>query len=297
MSVFSSLRHTHWQVHIGSRRILGRGLPARRLLEDLFHHFMSIGWGQLLLWYVIYSVSVNLSFSLLYWCVPGSVTGSQSPGWLDLLFFSFEVFGTVSFGGLMPGNAYGHALATIEIMLGIGSFAVMTGLSFARFTRPRANLLFARHPVIGKHNARPALMLRVANSRHNALSDAQAKLWFIANREYRHGRSRSFDRLLLERDESPLFSLSWSLYHYIDEHSPLYGLTADDLTQMHAGLMLILRGHDEHYGQEVQARHYYDGDTLRWHHRYVDLFSSPAPGVEHVDFGLFHETVPLPRED
>ena len=31
------------------------------------------------------------------------------------------------------------------------------------------------------------------------------------------------------RNEHPALALSWTLYHVLDEQSPLYGLDADDL--------------------------------------------------------------------
>ncbi len=59
--------------------------------------------------------------------------------------------------------------------------SLMTGLIFARFSRPNARLLFAEHPVISIHEGKPTLMLRLANERHNIISNATAKLWLFKN--------------------------------------------------------------------------------------------------------------------
>ena len=289
--------HGHqWEIRIGHRHVLGRGLP-RRLWGDFFHQCMAMSWAKLAGWYAAYMLVVNLVFATLFWLVPGSVAGPRAPSFGEVFFFAFEVFGTVSFGGFLPGNLYGHVLAVTEIIIGIASFAVMTGLSFARFTRPQANVLFARHPVMNERDGRWTLSLRVANSRHNFLSDAQAKLWYIATEGTGPDRIRRFTRLELEREDSPLFALSWTLFHRVDEHSPLFGATAERLHASLAGFALIISGHDETYGQEVRARHYYEHEDLRWHHRYTDIFSIHDDGVEHVDFGRFHDVEPLARED
>jgi inward rectifier potassium channel len=87
--------------------------------------------------------------------------------------------------------------------------------------------------------------------------------------------------------------LSWSLFHRVDASSPLYGLTAADLARDGAGLMLLINGFDETYGQDIRARHYYEHEDLRWNHRYSDIFSRPAQGPELVDFGKFHEVEPM----
>jgi len=289
--------HQHdWEIRIGHRQVFGRGFQ-RRFWGDLFHQCMAMSWARLALWYAAYMLTVNLLFAILFWLVPGSVTGPRSPNFGEVFFFAFEVFGTVSFGGFLPGNLYGHAVAMAEIIVGIASFAVMTGLSFARFTRPRAHVLFARHPLMTQREGQWVFCLRVANSRHNFLSDAQAKLWYVANVGEGAERTRRFQRLTLERDDSPLFALSWTLFHQVDADSPLFGETPESLAARRAGFAVVISGHDETYGQEVRARHYYEHDDLRWHHRYTDIFSIHDDGVEHVDFGRFHEVEPLARED
>lgn len=287
-------QQTHdWEVRIGQRHVFGRGLE-RRLLGDLFHHCMSISWVKLFGLFVGFALGVNILFSIAFFAVEGSVTGAHKPGYWEIFFFTWQLLGTVSFGGLMPGNLYGQALATLEITVGVAGAAVMTGLIFARFTRPQAHIVFAEHPVVGPHRGQTALMLRVANSRHNFLSDANAKLWLVLDDEQR--QARRFHRLALERDDSPLFALSWSLYHPIDETSPLFGLDAGALEKRRGLLVAIVSGHDENYGQEVRARHQWEPDSVRWNHRYVDIFKHPEPGVEYVDFEHFHDTQPLPPE-
>lgn len=284
-----------WEIRIGQRHVLGRGLP-RRFWGDFFHQCMAMSWGRLILCFFAYMLAVNLVFAVLFWLVPGSVTGARIPNFGEIFFFAFEVFGTVSFGGFLPGNLYGHAVAMAEIIVGIASFAVMTGLSFARFTRPRAHVLFARHPIMNERNGQWTLSLRVANSRHNFLSDASAKIWYVATVGEGADRLRRFQRLTLERDDSPLFALSWTLFHRVDEHSPLFGETEATLAARRAGFAVVISGHDETYGQEVRDRHYYDYGELRWRHRYADIFSH-HDDVEHADFGRFHDVEPLPRED
>ena len=290
-----SKRFQHdWEVRIGSRHVLGRGLE-RRLLGDVFHHCMSMSWGRLLLYFLLYAALVNTAFALAFYAVDGSVAGPRKPGFWDIFFFTWQLLGTVSFGGWLPGSLYGNALATLEIMVGVGSAAVMTGLIFARFTRPQAHILFARHPVVGLRQGQPTLMLRVANSRHNFLSDAMAKVWLVMDDPATH--ARRFHQLALVQDSSPLFALSWSLFHVMDETSPLHGVDAEALTKHRGLLVAIVSGYDENYGQEVRARHQWEPESFRWNHRYVDIFNHPAPGVEHVDFTRFHDTEALARED
>ena len=102
-----------WEVRIGQRRVLGRGLE-RRFLGDLFHHCMSISWPRLFAGFIFFALVINIFFSLAFYAVEGSVTGARAPGYWEIFFFTWQLLGTVSFGGFMPGNLYGQALATVE---------------------------------------------------------------------------------------------------------------------------------------------------------------------------------------
>jgi len=59
-----------------------------------------------------------------------------------------------------PQTVYGHTVAMVEILVGLMSLAVITGLMFARFSRPRARFLFSKNMVVrfidGAAHTRPA---------------------------------------------------------------------------------------------------------------------------------------------
>ena len=144
---------------------------------------------------------------------------------LSLFYFSIETLATVGYGDMHPQTNYGHLVATIEIFTGMSFLAVMTGLIFARFSRPRARFVFAEHPVVGLHQGRPTLMIRVANARNNTISQATARLWlFLVENTSEGTQLRRYYELELERQEHPMFTLSWTLFHVIDDSSPLFGL-------------------------------------------------------------------------
>lgn len=121
----------------------------------------------------------------------------------------------------------------------------MTGLIFARFSRPQARLLFADNPVISSHEGKPTLMLRLANERHNIISNATARLWVFKDMVSMEGQSfRRFYELALIRNESPALALSWTLFHIVDEASPLYGLDADALAAANVSLAVVVSGYE-----------------------------------------------------
>jgi inward rectifier potassium channel len=106
--------------------------------------------------------------------------------------------------------------------------------------------VFANSPVITRHEGRQTLMIRVANARHDAISRAKARLWIIRGERTKEGdQLRRFYELKLDRSEHPIFALSWTLFHVIDKDSPLHGLTASDLTDGDALLVLNVGGVDD----------------------------------------------------
>ena len=191
-----------------------------------------------------------------------------------------------------PQTHYGHFIATVELFTGIFSMSLMTGLIFARFSRPNARLLFADNPVISSHEGKPTLMIRFANERHNIIGNATARLWLLKNVVSLEGQSfRRFYKLQLVRNEHPALALSWTLYHVLDEESPLYGLDAGDLDTSKVSLLVVVSGYDVVAAQTVHARKSYDHSDIRFGHRYADILGTSEDGRLRIDYGRFHETL------
>ncbi len=212
--------------------------------------------------------------------------------YIDYLYFSIETLSTAGYGDMHPQTHYGHFIATVELFTGIFSMSLMTGLIFARFSRPNARLLFADNPVISSHDGKPTLMVRLANERHNIIGNATARLWLFKNIVSMEGESlRRFYELPLARNESPALALSWTLYHVVDEESPLYGLNADDLDASKVSLVVVVSGYDVVAAQTVHARKSYDHSDIRFGQRYADIIGTSEDGRIRIDYGRFHQTL------
>ena len=153
--------------------------------------------------------------------------------------------------------------------------------------------MFARFPIVAQHEGQPTLMIRVANARHNTISGATARLWLIRGERTAEGQFfRRYYELELRRGENPVFALSWTLFHTVDQDSPLYGAKPDDLAQADALLVLTISGLDENSAQQLNARQSYSQTHIRWGHRYVDIASSADDGRLLLDYGKFHDVTP-----
>ena len=279
-------------VRIGTREVETRGL-AESFWTDLYHRCLTVYWPVFFGGAAALFVLINVAFAFLYWLGNAPVANVAGNKPLGLFYFSIETLATVGYGDMYPQTNYAHVVVTAEIFTGMCFLAVLTGLIFARFSRPRARFIFADHPVVGTQGGDPTLMLRVANARHNTISQATARLWLLRLENTAEGSQlRRYYELKLERSEHPMFSLSWSIFHKIDPTSPLYGLTAHDLAALEGSLVLNLSGVDDSSAQELHARRVYSHRDIRWNHRYRDITSVSRDGRLLIDYDLFHDVVP-----
>jgi inward rectifier potassium channel len=277
-------------VRLGGREIIAEGLQLN-FWADISHRCMTASWPSFVLGAALVFLSFNALFGLLYFIGDQPIANVKSRDYIDYFYFSIETLSTAGYGDMHPQTHYGHFIATIELFTGIFSMSLMTGLIFARFSRPSARLLFANHPVIANHEGAPTLMVRFANERHNIIGNATARLWLFKDIVTAEGQEvRRFYELPLTRNESPALALSWTLYHVIDEQSPLFGLTADDLAASDVSLVVVVSGYDVIAAQTVHARKPYQHHHILFGRRYVDVLGTSEDGRVTIDYGRFHDT-------
>ena len=278
-------------VRFGHREIETLGL-SQGFWTDLYHRAMTVHWPVFFGSAAVLFVTLNAVFGFLYWLGHEPIANAEGNGPLAYFYFSIETLATVGYGDMHPQTDYGHLIATVEIFTGMSFLAVMTGLIFARFSRPRARFVFASTAVISRHEGRQALMIRTANARHNTISRASARLWLIrAERSKEGDQLRRFYELKLDRSEHPMFVLSWMLFHIIDKESPLHEATASDLEEGDALLVLNVGGLDDSSAQQLYARHVYSWRDIRWRHRYKDITSVSPQGRFLLDYTRFNDVV------
>jgi inward rectifier potassium channel len=279
-------------IGISGREIETRGL-ADGFWTDLYHRSMTVSWPTFFGTAAAIFIVLNAVFAFLYWLGNEPIANIAGNTSLALFYFSVETLATVGYGDMHPQTHYGHFIATTEIFTGMSFLAVMTGLIFTRFSRPRARFIFAKHPVVTIHDGRPTLMIRIANERNNTISQALARLWLIRMETTAEGSQfRRYYELSLDRSEHPMFMLSWSIFHVIDETSALYGVAPADLAASDAALTLNVSGVDDSSAQYLYARKLYNAQDIRWKHRYRDITSFTDDGRLVIDYSLIHEIFP-----
>ncbi len=284
-------------VKLGTRQVVTEGI-VRPIFHDLFHHFMTVSWPRLFATLATFFFVFDLLFGFLYYLVPGCIANLNPPGFAGDFFFSVETLATVGYGEMHPETFYGHLIAMIEIFVGLMSLALITGLMFARFSRPQARFLFTRNGVIRTIAGKRTLMFRAANERQNVVQDASARLRMLRDEVTAEGYEiRRIVDLPLLRSEHPMFALGWTLMHIIDDASPLHSETEESLSNSKASFILSLSGTDENTGQTLMARGEYSSADIRWNSTFHDILEEAPDGSIHVDYSKFNDVEPLPDSD
>ncbi len=236
---------------------------------------------------------LNTVFALAYLAGGDCLEGAKPGSFGDAFFFSVQTLASIGYGAIHPKTFYANAIVTIEAIASLLIIAVVTGLAFARFSRPIARVLFSQFIVVTAYNQQPTLMFRVANERHNFILEATAQVYLVIDEVTDEGVSmRRFHELQLLRQRTPSLILTWTLMHSIDPNSPLYGLTAADLVMRNATISVLISGVDETVAYTITARHSYESQDILFDHKFVDIIHKLENGDRYFDYSYFHQVQP-----
>lgn len=261
---------------------------------DLYHFLVTLSWlgffGLIALLYII----TNAIFAVAYLLGGDCIANAQPGSFTDAFFFSVQTMATIGYGAMSPRTPYANLIVTIEALVGLIGVAMVTGLAFARFSLPTARVLFSNIAVIAPYNGVSTLMFRAANQRHNQIMEAQIRLTLARNEVTAEGQlmRRLYD-LKLVRSRTPIFALTWTVMHPIDESSHFYGMTAADLAQDEFELIVTLIGIDTTVAQTIHARHSYLAQEIFWDSNFVDILSVTSDGKRVIDYSRFHDVMPI----
>jgi inward rectifier potassium channel len=280
--------------HDGSFNVRRKG---QSLMESLnvFHWLLNLSaWRFALLVVAIYLLT-NMFFAAGYFlCGPDSFAGAVGTTpldrFLDGFFFSVQTLATIGYGRISPSSMSANVLVTIESLVGLMGFAIITGIVFARFSRPTAEVIFSHRAVIAPYRNITGFMFRIANARTNQLISVEAVVNMGRLEDNKEGKpKRAFYSLELERRKVQFFPLHWVVVHPIDENSPLYGWTPERLAASDAEFTILLTATDETYAQTVHARSSYKPAEIVWAAKFVDMFLPSDDSVVTVDLGKIHD--------
>ena len=258
--------------------------------EDAYHLLLTLSWPKFWLAIIVGYGLANFLFAGLYLLEPEGIANAKPQSFMDAFFFSVQTMATIGYGAMYPAKPWTQILTAVEALVGLMGFSGATGLMFARFSRPTAQVRFSQSLLKTTHEGQPALLFRMANQRQNQIIEAQVSLVFIEDTVTQEGEYlRKIQDLSLVRSTSPMFALSWLVIHRIDQQSPLLGRSIESLFNSNATFVVSLTGIDDELSQTVHARHIYAIPDVLENHRFVDMLTHQPNGVICIDYRFFDQ--------
>jgi inward rectifier potassium channel len=269
--------------------------------RDLYQFLINLSWPKFLLIILAAFIVVNSFFAGLYELiefptVQKTLSGNLFILFLDDFFFSVQTFTTVGYGGILPQGMTANFISSFEALLGLLSFALATGLLYGRFSKPTGKIIYSKKAVIAPYKDGIALQFRIANQRHNILMEMEARVLIVFLAKKNDQYVRKYYDLKLEMPFIYFFPLSWTVVHKIDEDSPLYGKTEEDLKELETELLILIKAFDDTFSQHVHSRFSYRHDEIIWGARYKRAFYTEDDGevILELDAINDYENVDLP---
>lgn len=255
--------------------------------KERFHFYqnlLTITWTRLIAYIIIFYISENFVFGSLYYLIGHeNILGADGittiEKYRDCFFFSAQTITTLGYGHMAPSGWLTNILAAAESLFGLLLFAIITGLLYARFSRPNVKLLTSKNCLISPYRDITALIFRLANARHSQLIEAEVQVFMSHNKMNDEGViARAFDRLKLERHTIDLLALSWNIVHPIDEESPFFLKEIEDFKNSSMEIIVLFKAYDENINQQVHHKFSYTYQQIVTGARFVKMFRNEPEG-------------------
>lgn len=260
---------------------------------NIFHALISMPWGRffgiILLGYLV----LNTLFAALYTAIgieqlTGVSAADPMSEFLEAFFFSAQTITTLGYGRVAPIGLAANIVAAVESMLGLLTFAVATGMLYGRFAKPGVRLNYSTHAVIAPYHDINGFMFRVVNPQGNELLEVEVNVSLSMKRP--GTQLREFHALGLERRHIVFFPSVWTVVHPIDQDSPLHGLNEQQVQEVDAEFIVMLKAFHGSFSQTVYSRTSYRGDELLWGRKFASILTYTDEGVT-VDVAGIDRTV------
>jgi len=261
-----------------------------KLADNLYEFLLEMSWLGFFLRLTTFYFVVNSIFAVIFLLIgiehiKGAQAGTSLEDFSEALYFSIQTFTTVGYGEMSPVGPLANLLASFIAFSGLLTFAIATGLFFARFSRPVSHMIFSENLLITPNKAgQKSLQFRIANGNNSQLIDAEARVTLTWLEQINGVTRRRFQRLDLEIDKIYMFPLNWTLVHPIDDRSPLLDTDMATLRQQHMEVLILIRAYDETYDHYVHSKKSYNCEDIAENVRFVTMYETDGQDtILHLD--------------
>lgn len=304
----------------------------RKPYKDFLYVLLNMRWPMLLT--VLLGVFlVNIFFFAAISCF---VCGEPT-NFFEAFDLSYQTFTTIGFGVVYPTRTCGNVSMSVESFASMMIVSAITGLVFAKFAKPQAKVAFSKVCVVQPYGKKYlALVVRVANATqsrdvtHDVIMEAVFKVNLLrVEHKTKHirahddevsqkidfsatqdGADRMNDafcsrtkvltsyNLKLLQNNFITFRMGVAVVHVIDENSPLYGMSKDDIAQSDMLVEVAMSGVDSTLQDTVSERYIYTAANVMWGYRFAELLDFNEANAEVImNFAKLSAVDPAPIDD
>lgn len=248
--------------------------------KDIYQFLVNLSWTKFFLLAIIAYILFNALFGLIYFFIgiqnlKGADVSTNLQNYFSCFFFSVQTSTTIGYGGIIPEGLLANFIVTIEAMAGVLAFALITGLLYGRFSHPFSRILYSKNAIIAPYKEINSLQFRIVNQRNNNLMDIEAKVMaMLVDKDF----NRKYYDMKLERYSVHFFALSWTIVHPIDEDSPIFEKSLEDLKEKQFEILILIKGYDDTFNQVVHSRYSYTFEEIVWGAKFVRSFNTNSDG-------------------
>ncbi|XP_078414701.1 ATP-sensitive inward rectifier potassium channel 12 [Cetorhinus maximus] len=289
----------------------------QRYIADIFTTCVDVRWRYMLLIFSLAFVISWLAFGLAFWLIAlihGDLENSTSDenfmpcvlqvnGFIAAFLFSIETQTTIGYGFRCVTEECPLAIFLVVFQSIVGCIidSFMIGAIMAKMARPKKRaqtLLFSHNAVIAMRDGKLSLMWRVGNLRKSHIVEAHVRAQLIKPRITEEGEYIPLDQIDIDvgfdKGYDRIFLVSpITILHEIDEESPLYGISRQDLEMADFEIVVILEGMVEATAMTTQARSSYLASEILWGQRFEPVLFEEKDQYK-VDYSHFHKTYEVP---
>lgn len=260
----------------GEANVEVRGLHFWQRL-NLYHTMLSMKRWKFLLSIMLFFIGMNLFFACIYLLIGiehlnGLVANSAGEKFGEAFFFSAQTFTTVGYGRINPVGFITSFVASLEALTGLMSFALATGLLYGRFARPRSFIRYSKNALFSPFKDGVALMFRMVPYTKNYLVNVEVKVT-MAMKIFEDGVMKNkFFNVPLDIAKASTMTANWTLVHPINEDSPIFQFSKEDMASAEVELLVFVQGFDESFSNTVISKASYTFEEFVFGAKFVPMY-------------------------
>ena len=245
---------------------------------NVYHSLLSISTWKFLLIIIVSFIGINLIFASMYLLIGinhlvGLVANNNSEKFGEAFFFSAQTFTTVGYGRINPIGFAASFTAAFEALIGLMSFALITGLLYGRFARPRAYINYSKNALFTPFRGGVAFMFRIVPYTKNFLVNVEARVTMSMQILDDAGVMKNkFFTLALDISKANSLISNWTIVHVINEESPFNNLSKEDIDNAKVEILVLVQGFDESFANTVISRGSYIASEFVYGAKFLPMY-------------------------